>query len=256
MVRIMVCGKGGSGKSAISVLIARTLSANYNVYLVDSDESNTLLSSMLGVEQPRPLIEYLGGRSEVFKKGEVNIVRALSKAGKGIVLNELPQEYVTTSSEGVKLLIIGKIRNFGEGCACPLNYLTRTLLKNLILREDEIVIVDTDAGIEHVGRGVEEGADMIIIVADPTAESLVLAKILKKSLEKRNKRFWLILNKSLPDLTEFMQRRAEDLGLKIDCFIKFDDEIFRSCLKGGKLMAESALEDIKKLLMKMNFKVN
>jgi CO dehydrogenase maturation factor len=59
------------------------------------------------------------------------------------------------------------MRGFGEGCACPFNFLARTVLKNLLLGEKEVVLVDTDAGIEHLGRGVEEGCNAIVAVADP-----------------------------------------------------------------------------------------
>jgi len=251
-LKIMICGKGGSGKSAISVLAARLLSKKYDVYLIDSDESNTLLPRILGADSPRPLVEYLGGRNSIFKKGEVNIVNALAKAGKGIALSDLPAEYVSTSPEGVKLVIIGKVRNYGEGCACPLNYLTKTLLKNLVLKENEVVLVDTDAGIEHVGRRVEEGTDAILAVVDPTAESLVLAKALKDSFEHLNKKFWVVLNKATPNITGIMKERAKDLNLQVDGVISFDEEIFESCLEGKTLRAGKSLHDMENLLKSMN----
>ena len=247
-MRMMVCGKGGSGKSSISVLIARALSNKYKVYLIDSDESNALLPSMLDAKPPKPIVEYLGGRNNIFKKGEVNIVNALAKAGKGVELSKLPKEYVSTSPEGIKIITIGKVRNFGEGCACPLNFITKTLLKNLVLGEDEMVIVDTDAGIEHVGRGVEEGSDAILAVIDPTAESLKLAKILKEEFEHLNKRFWLVLNKATPKVIEIVKEKAGDMGLKIDGVVEFDEEVFESCLEGKRLRSKKALYSIENLM--------
>jgi len=251
-LKVMICGKGGSGKSAISVLAARLLSKKYDVYLIDSDESNTLLPKILGADPPRPLVEYLGGRNNIFKKGEVNIVNALAKAGKGIALSDLPAEYVSTSPEGIKLVIIGKVRNYGEGCACPLNYLTKTLLKNLVLKENEFVLVDTDAGIEHVGRGVEEGTDAILAVVDPTAESLALAKALKDSFEHLNKKFWIVLNKATPNITDMIKEKAKDLNLQVNGVISFDEEIFESCLEGKALRAGKSLLDMENLLKSMN----
>jgi len=248
----MICGKGGSGKSAISVLAAKLLSKKYDVYLIDSDESNTLLPKILGGDPPRPLVEYLGGRNSIFEKGEVNIVNALAKAGRGIALSDLPAEYVSTSPEGIKLVIIGKVRNYGEGCACPLNYLTKTLLKNLILEESEVILVDTDAGIEHVGRGVEEGADAILAVVDPTAESLELAKILKDSFKHLNKKFWLVLNKATPNITSMIREKAKDMNLEFNGMISFDEEIFRSCLEGKALRANKSLSDMENLLKSMS----
>ena len=247
-MKIMVCGKGGSGKSAVSVLMARALPKNRKVYLIDSDESNVLLPKLLGVKPPKPIVEYLGGKKSIFSKGEVNIVNALAKAGKGIKLENLPTEYVSTSPEGIKLITIGKVRNFGEGCACPLNFLTKTLLKNLALNKDEIVLVDTDAGIEHVGRGVEEGCDAILAVVDPTAEALMLAKILKETFQNLNKKFWLVLNKATPKIIELVKEKAKEMNLEINGVIRFDEQIFESCMEGEVLKAKEALSDMEEIL--------
>jgi CO dehydrogenase maturation factor len=247
-LKIMVCGKGGSGKSVFSVLMARALTRSHKVYLIDSDESNVLLPKMLGAEPPKPLVEYLGGKKKVFPKGEVNIVNALARAKKGIELEGLPQEYVSKSPEGIKLVTIGKVRNFGEGCACPLNFLTKTLLKNLTLNEDEIVIVDTDAGIEHVGREVEEGCDAILTIADPTVEALTLAKTMKETIQIHTKKFWLVLNKATPKITKAMKEKAENMNLEINGVIRFDEKVFESCMHGGVLHAKEALADVEKFL--------
>lgn len=247
-MKIMVCGKGGSGKSAVSILMARALHKKRKVYLIDSDESNVLLPKLLGVKPPKPIVEYLGGKKSIFPKGEVNIVNALTKAGKGIKLDNLPTEYVSTSAEGIRLITIGKVRNFGEGCACPLNFLTKTLLKNLPLDKDEIVLVDTDAGIEHVGRGVEEGCDAILAIVDPTAEALMLAKILKETFQNLNKKFWLVLNKATPKIIELVKEKAKDMNLEINGVIRFDEGIFESCMDGRVLHAKEASADVEEIL--------
>lgn len=251
-MKIMICGKGGCGKSTISVLMAKALSSRYRVYLVDSDESNTLLPKMLGVNPPKPIVEYLGGRDTIFKRGEVNIVNALAKAGKGVRLRDLPEEYIAASREGVRLVTIGKVREFGEGCACPLNFLTRTLLKNLVLDKDEIVLVDTDAGIEHVGRGVEEGSDAILTVVDPSAEALDLAKNLKETTQNLNKEFWLVLNKATPRITRLIEKKSEQMNLEVDGVIRYDEEVFESCLEGGKLSGKESISDVEQILETIN----
>jgi len=244
----MVCGKGGSGKSALTVLMARLLSKNHGVYMVDSDESNALLPQMLGAKPPRSLVEYLGGKGNIFKQGEVNIVKALAAAGRGVRLADLPTEYVSSSPEGVRLVSIGKVREYGEGCACPFNFLSRALLKSLILEDDEVVLVDTDAGVEHLGRGVEEGCDAIITIADPTAESLVLAGILKEEATRLGKKFWLVANKITPRLADVLAMKAKDSGLETVGLVRSDEEVFTSCLEGVPLRAKEALVDIEAVL--------
>ena len=247
-MKIMICGKGGSGKSAVTVLMARVLTKNHRVYVVDSDESNALLPRMLGAESPKPLVEYLGGKGNIFKGGEVDVVKALAQAGQGIRLADLSSDYISSSPEGIKLVTIGKVREFGEGCACPFNFLAKTLLKNLLLQNHEIVLVDTDAGIEHMGRGVEEGCDAILTVADPTAESLELAKILSQGATKLGKKFWLVLNKVTPNIAEVVKMKAQEEGLDLLGLIRFDEELFKSGLMGGELKSKEALLDIQSIL--------
>ena len=251
-MKIMVCGKGGAGKSSISVLVARVLSKTHKVYLIDSDESNMLLPKILDVEPPKTIVEYLGGKGTIFEKGEVNLTEALAKAGKGIKLNQLPHEYVSSSREGISLLTIGKVREFGEGCACPFNFLLRTLLKNLDLDDGEVVLVDTDAGIEHLGRGVEEGCDAVLAVADPTAESLELAKILQEYMAETGKLFWLVVNKTTTKIVDTIKRKADEMDLEILGTLRFDEKIFNSCLEGTRLEAEEGYEDTETILKGAN----
>ncbi len=249
-MRVFVCGKGGSGKTVVSILISRILSEKGRVYIVDSDESNEMLHRLLGVQLPRPLAEYLGGKKNIFKIGEINIVNALKAGSEGIRISKLPQEYVSYSEEGIGLVIIGKVRRLGEGCACPFNFLTRIFLKNLMLEPNEYVVVDTDAGVEHVGRGVEEAADMIIFVADPTAESIQLARIMKNIADENNIQFKLILNKVMNNIYEAFEKLASKHGLRMDGVVSFDSEVFMSCLEGNKLRAKSAYNELKKLVNK------
>lgn len=251
-MKIMVCGKGGSGKSAVTVLAARTLSSYYRVYVVDSDESNTLLYRLLGVDSPRPLVEYLGGKGSIFKRGEVDIVKALATAGGGIRLRDLPSEYLSASPEGVKLATVGKVREFGEGCACPFNFFTKTLLKHLCLESGEIVLVDTDAGVEHLGRGVADGCDALLTVADPTAEALELAKTLSQEAAKLKKTFWLVINKVTPPIADVVQKKAKAVGLDVVGVIRFDEDVFRSCLIGENLKSQAALLDVHSLLERVS----
>ena len=250
-MKMMVCGKGGSGKSVVSVLMARALAKERKVLLIDSDESNILLPKLLGVEPPKPLAEYLGDKKSVFRREGADVIKALGGTGEGVKLGGLPPECVSTSSEGVKLVTVGKVRSFGEGCACPFNYLTKLLLRNLVLDEKEVVLVDTDAGIEHLGRGVEEECDAILAVADPTAEALVLARGLKEFSQGHSKRFWLVLNKATPKVAEQVEKRAREMGLEVDGVIGFDEEVFESCLEGGALHAGRASRDVEAILKKI-----
>lgn len=252
-VKIMVCGKGGSGKTVLTVLMARVLSENFKVYIIDSDESNVLLPAFLDVKPPKPLIEYIGGKKdeEILERIFPDIVKALAKVREGIRLDLLPLEHMSLSNEGVGLIVIGKVREYGEGCACPFNVVTRALLGNLYLNKDEIVLVDTDAGVEHVGRKLEEVCDGLIIIVDPTAESLELALMLKTIAQNLGKKFWIIANKVTEDIEESLRGEAVKLGLKIDGIVRFDKELYISCLRKEPLKSNMAISDLRSIMRKL-----
>jgi CO dehydrogenase nickel-insertion accessory protein CooC1 len=108
-MKLLVGGKGGAGKSAVSLLLAHELSKKANAILLDSDESNRLLPKTLGIETPDTIANYLGDRSKVREGLEDH---------EKINLNELPSEYVSKTENGITYTAVGKIEEYGEGCVC------------------------------------------------------------------------------------------------------------------------------------------
>ena len=148
-MKIMICGKGGSGKSTISTLLARALSTRgYGILLVDGDESNVGLHRLLGGEEPVIFMDSLGGKkgfrekmNSSFPKGNTDVIFAQNTK-----IDEIPKECIT-DVDGIRLLAVGKIHYPGEGCACPICSLSKTVLSKLVIDENEIVIIDSEAGI-------------------------------------------------------------------------------------------------------------
>jgi CO dehydrogenase maturation factor len=134
---------------------------------------------------------------------------------------------------GINLLAIGKIRDFGEGCACPFNALSADFLRMLELREDEFALVDTDAGVEHFGRGVEAGCDLILIVIDPSQESIRLAEKVTKISESAGKPLYYVLNKTDNETERFLLDSVDQS--KVVSVIPADKRVFRNCLIGEEL---------------------
>jgi CO dehydrogenase maturation factor len=260
-MRIAVCGKGGSGKSTISALLAKEMAKTKNVLVLDIDESNYGLHSQLGMAAPRDLMEYFGG-----KKGFKEKQKAAPKTTQfwGLAANEgaqgkptqqqsrffkkrwtffdLPQEFVE-EKENLRLMAVGKIHDFGEGCACPMGVLTREFLENLDLGKDDIVIVDTEAGTEHFGRGVDKDFDLILVVVDPSYESLKLSKKFDEFGAQCGCKVYFVLNKVEPDIREEMLASVNCVNVVAE--IPEKREIFKASLKGEELNFE--LDEIKKL---------
>ena len=232
-MRVLVFGKGGSGKSTVVALLAKALVKHgFKVLVVDSDESNMTLHRMIGVDAaPSTLTDYLGGRRRVvealFKcKSEID----WSFTEKGI--SGLPRECVTWQGR-LGLLVVGKVSGFGEGCACPLNALTREFLRKVKMSSSEMIIVDTDAGVEHFGRGVEEACDLLLMVVDPTFESLVMAERAEKFAREVGKPLYYVLNKVDEKSRDLLiERIPRDKVLALLCYC--NDWIMKS-LKGEPL---------------------
>jgi len=244
-MKILVCGKGGSGKSTIAALLAKCISRQgYQVLVVDSDESNYGLHRQLGLELPSYFMEYFGGKKEMISK----MMAAFPKGEKVELfdqrwgIDDIPRDYLARKG-GISLLAIGKIHDFGEGCACPMGALSKMFLDNLVVGEKEMVIVDTEAGIEHFGRGVEQGCDIILVVLDPSYESLQLSKKIDEISQNIGKTLYFVLNRVNPERRAAM---LEFLGEeKVAAAIPENEDIFRAGLAREEIDVQ--LEEMERL---------
>ena len=255
-MKISVCGKGGSGKSAITTLLADGMrDKGFQVLVVDSDESNSGLYRMLGFENPPvPILELVGGKKKVksvFPKTplaqseqEINVI-----ARSQIHLNDIPPQHILRR-DGISLVSIGKILQALEGCACPMGVLSREFLKKLYLKDNEIAIVDMEAGIEHFGRGVETSIDSVLLVVDPSFESLQLAdKVNSMTREIGIKRTLAVLNKVPSDDIAFkLEEKLRNKGIDTIGCIPYDAEIFEAGLEGRPVQSSTAQQEIGKII--------
>jgi CO dehydrogenase maturation factor len=242
-MKFVICGKGGSGKRLVSALLAMEMARRgKEVLVIDTDESNFGLYKQLGLEQPKDFMESLGGKKGLSER-LMKFMRSEGKEKLSILdefsLEDIPGEFVV-SGDGIKLLAIGKIHDYGEGCACPMGALAREFLEKLKAERMQ-VIVDTDAGIEHFGRGVEAGCDKIVVIVDPSYESVQLSEKISEMGEKIGKRVVFILNK--------MDKDAQELSGLVDSRkivgkLPFDRDIFKACLQGRKVPQMREMEMI------------
>ena len=152
-----------------------------------------------------------------------------------IALEQIPSGYFNEKN-GLKLISIGKIHQALEGCACPMGVLSREFLKKLRLGPNELAIVDMEAGVEHFGRGIDNSLDAVLVVVEPSFESIALAEKIKDLASGIKKDFWAVLNKiSSESLMAEIKMKLKKRGMETIGVISYDASVFLSGLKGDTL---------------------
>ena len=232
-MKIILCGKGGCGKSTIATLLARTYQKKgKNVLVIDSDESNYGLHRQLGFELPEDFTHYFGGKRGAFQKYD----------DKGYLFDEkwsisdIPEAYLS-GEDDLHLLAIGKIAEAEEGCACAMGFTAKMFLDNIVADENDVVITDTEAGVEHFGRGVDKNADVILMVIDPSFESIRLSEKVYDMGMKLGKPVFFIINKADEDQAAMIKEAIQHRNAVI-AEIPAYPEIMMAGLKGEALDCE------------------
>ncbi len=222
--KVAISGKGGVGKSTTVTLMAKALAAmNYTVLVLDTDESNPSLYRSLGFEKaPKPLLSLMSRFSYTEEPAEDTHWIMLPE----IKITDIPPAYIS-DKDNIKFLMVGKIDDPFQGCACEMADVTRGLVSQLSLGENEIILIDMEAGVESFGRGVERSVDVILSIVEPSFESMALAeKIVYMAEGMGIDRVGAVLNKVPSEdiegkmIAELKKRNVETLGT-----VHFDQEV-------------------------------
>ena len=225
MKTIAIAGKGGTGKSTLSAVTARWLSDHVSgaVLVVDAD-SNVNLNDLLGVD----LMETVGGIREEMKEKVQSIPGGMTK--------QQFLEYKIQSSivETPDFDLIAMGRPEGPGCYCYANSILRDILKTLS-HNYEYVIIDNEAGMEHLSRRTTAGIDYLLMISDPTVRGIHAAGSigrLIKELDTRVREKYLIVNRLRDSLHQAATESIETEGLKLLCTVPEDELLSETDRRG------------------------
>lgn len=235
-MKIAVAGKGGTGKTLVAGGLAYLLArAGYTTLAIDADSAPNL-GFLLGLSSRDE------GAIVPVSKNEALIAAKTGTAYPGVyslnfTVDDVVLKYAVPTPAGVHLLVMGTVASMGAGCTCPANSVIRALLRHLIVDRDEAVVLDMEAGVEHLGRGTAEGVDMMLVISDANRQSLAIAgRIARLAQDAGIPHIALIGNRIVDAGQEQVLRGfAKDRELVVTGMIPFDPAVVRAGIDGNSI---------------------
>ncbi len=233
-MKIAVAGKGGLGKTFIAGSLASYFSRQgHPVIAIDTDPSPNLAMTLgLSPEEAARIVPIAENEQLIrLKTGtEFSGVFRLTFSVEDII-----GKYSVATPAGPSLMVMGTVRSMGSGCTCPANSLVKALLRHLVVERNEIVILDMEAGVEHLGRGTAEHVDILLVIADANRKSLEIAKtICRLAGNSAIKKIFLVGNRIADVRQETSVRTfADEHGIAVLAMIPFDPAVAEAGMTGN-----------------------
>ena len=230
-MKLAVSGKGGVGKTTFSALLARTLSDQGKQVLAIDADPDANLAAAIGIKDAHKIVPISEMKDLVYERTEAQpgSIGGFFKLNPKV--DDLP-EALSAKFENIKMMRLGGVKKGGAGCICPESTLLRALVSHVVLARNEVVVMDMEAGIEHLGRGTAQAVDKLIVVVEPGRRSIDTAEHIRHlAAEIHLKRIGLVGNKIRSDKdVEFLKKHLPDfefLG-----FLPYDEAFIEADLDG------------------------
>ena len=245
-MKIAVSGKGGVGKTLIAGGLARGFVARgLKTMAIDADSSPNLAMTLgLSAEEARKILPISENKELVDSKTNTGYSGVFRLS---FTVDDIVREYSVTTPLGVNLIVMGTVQSMGSGCMCAPNAVVRALLRHLVVERNEAVVMDLEAGVEHIGRGTAKAVDALLIVADSNLKSLEIAKHIHDMANAADmKKLYLIGNRVMNDAQkDAIKNFAQKNGLNPLTFVPFDQKIIEADMIGETPLLNKEIEAVK-----------
>ncbi|MBW1989214.1 MAG: AAA family ATPase [Deltaproteobacteria bacterium] len=251
-MKIAISGKGGVGKTTFAALLVRTLdAAGKKVLAIDADPDANLASAV-GVPGA-------GGIVPISEMKELIAERTESQPGSiggffklNPKVDDLPDS-LSARMNNIKLMRLGGVKKGGAGCICPESTMLKALVTHVVLSRNEVVVMDMEAGIEHLGRGTAQAVDRLVVVVEPGKRSIETARHVRELAQQiRLSRISVVGNKVRGDKDEqFLREQLSDFDFL--GFIPFDSGLIDADLAGQSPygLADAPTEAVRQMAEKL-----
>lgn len=224
-MKIAVSGKGGVGKTTLSGTLARLFARDgYKVIAIDADPDMNLASALGIAQNPRPITDY-----KQLVEERAGMPMGMFKLNPKV--DDVMDMCGCKGPDGVRLAVMGTLDAGGTGCMCPASAFLKALLRHVIAREKDVVILDMEAGIEHLGRGTARGVDAMIVIVEPGLRSVETVERIKRLGEAIGVTNLLaVINKT--DEPGIIEEKLDGMGIPVLGTIPYDRNLIEADLHG------------------------
>ncbi|MFC2003217.1 AAA family ATPase [Chloroflexota bacterium] len=247
-MKIAVSGKGGVGKTLLSSFLAKTFAeAGYSVLAIDADPDANLAAT-LGFPHPRKITpisqmkELIEERTGTGPRHSSGFFKLNPK------VDDIPERY-SQEHNGIRLMIMGQPKRGGSGCYCPEHSLLQALISHLLLARDEVVILDMEAGIEHLGRGTARAVDKLIVVVEPGRRSLETAHSIDKLAQDIDLRNVAVVGSKIRSESDKQFLVSNLPNFEFLGFIPYDQKVVEADLANRPILdsSQQVLSEVRKI---------